>query len=835
MPRHHASHPPEEAPLPDLAQVSALLTQGKGREALGLARRLACQDATPEVMELLRQATILRSSEMARRGLVVEARALLQRLEEEHPDLVDADGQQRLAAMAVRAGFVDALLERLVDETCSQHDRRVLENALQQELTDLSLLYNSTVLPPEHPLRVAAHAVAEAFRAVTSGAVDEGTLALPEVSRRSPLAPWKALLQALAAFHAGRAAECEQRLAAISPASAPARLVPVLRDLLAGRPSPQAQPLADAVQADSRALRRALARLDEVLQPGARFPRPEQDIQRAVQECARLAPGLLPLLRQRITLRGFALGMNPGALKKALGTPALRNATYWRQMAALLADSPEPLNHLQACCAWEEFRKHALHERWFAAGGIEDAALRVRMARTLASLPPKDLLRSRSMFPRHRADYRGWYADQPDEIRAAVAHDPPRERRLDPEPDFLEPSWLYREACAMHPCAEAFEQWATWADRQRGGPTDALEAWRTALPGDVHPVLRLSAAAEKRGALKKAADLLDEAEKLDPLHPAVRRGRMRLLVATALRHAEQGKAHLMEQDARRARAFSAGQEELAALAAALSWAACATTGDEDGALDATDEGTAVLGSNAAVLLVFRSLGNACGMADDTVVHHLPSQTSLPAGQTLATVVARAWSVCQALGLPGFLPRSWAPALAETIIRDGGSLDPVSLLSLAEVARQGGRMEIAWAATQAGLAHGGSGTARFLLLRAQTLPLWLAQRARECATAAIVLARRNHDLDLIPRAVELWRDLASSHLLFEAESREDFDMAPEQVQQVLERERAEAGPPKAPPPEPRRRHEAESFFDDIPEELLDILLRATQPGRRRRRR
>src|SRR5438309_318898 len=76
-------------------------------------------------------------------------------------------------------------------------------------------LAECAALPAEHPLRTAASALQRAFLAVTEGPVGEAALELPEVSRRSPLAPWKLLVRAIACFYRGEDDACRRYLEAI--------------------------------------------------------------------------------------------------------------------------------------------------------------------------------------------------------------------------------------------------------------------------------------------------------------------------------------------------------------------------------------------------------------------------------------------------------------------------------------------------------------------------------------------------------------------------------------------------------------------------------------------
>ena len=83
-------------------------------------------------------------------------------------------------------------------------------------------------------------ALVAALDAVTRGPVAAESVALPEISRQSPLAPWKMLIRAIQAFYGNEDALCEKYLAAVEPAAAAERLVPAIR-AMRGRRDAHAQ------------------------------------------------------------------------------------------------------------------------------------------------------------------------------------------------------------------------------------------------------------------------------------------------------------------------------------------------------------------------------------------------------------------------------------------------------------------------------------------------------------------------------------------------------------------------------------------------------------------
>src|SRR5207302_1711645 len=111
-------------------------------------------------------------------------------------------------------------------------------------------------------------AVWRAFEAATSGPVTDEQVALPEVARRSPLAGWKMLVRAIAAFYRNDDDGCRRALAGIPADAAVRRLATALTAVLDRRPAGAGA--AGALQAriggDDKALRDALAGIESAFE-----------------------------------------------------------------------------------------------------------------------------------------------------------------------------------------------------------------------------------------------------------------------------------------------------------------------------------------------------------------------------------------------------------------------------------------------------------------------------------------------------------------------------------------------------------------------------------------
>ncbi len=292
LPREHGaswssvSHGFNNTLDPSASEVSIrqLIVNGKFKTALDRAKELHKARGTTASESLLIDAYAARIESLIQQNLVLEAKSLIELVQERFPS-----SKQRLQALsmsaAVHSGTLDELVRPLSDPNLSLELRSTIEQSLQHQLHDLSPLAACPALPPEHPLRLAASALRAAFVAVTSGPVAVDALALPEVSHRSPLAPWKLLIRAIGCFYRNEDDACRDYLEAIKPESTPARLIPAIRAMLTGRPAAQLTPsssvLAAACSSNFLALRTALEALDQafnsehesrILQARARKP-----------------------------------------------------------------------------------------------------------------------------------------------------------------------------------------------------------------------------------------------------------------------------------------------------------------------------------------------------------------------------------------------------------------------------------------------------------------------------------------------------------------------------------------------------------------------------------
>jgi len=690
-------------------------------------------------------------------NLAAEAKALRDLVRERYPS-----ARERLDGRGGSAGAVAGRMEELVrplsDPELSAERRAAIEAAVAREVDDIAALAECAALPPEHPLRQAASALHRAFLAVTEGPVGEEAVELPEVSRRGPLAPWKLLVRAIACFHRGEDEACRRCLEAIQPESAPARLVPAMQAMLGGKAAwltPAAAALASSITSDPAALRKALEALEKALdshEDGAIL----KAIRAAVQACREAAPDRVETLKQHISVRCALTDVSVEKAMAAMGGAARQDAYYFRLFARGMEELGDPKNVVLACAVWDDFRREAVREGWFQANGPEAATLYLHMAGVVGKLPR--------------------------EMLAGLQKTAGRGGRKAVEDNyFLYPDKLYERACALDPHFESFSQWMEWAKRGPARQAERVaEAWHKIRPMDIEPILLLMEEKAKRNAFHTSLQYLAKAERIDSVHPAVRRARLRLLAGSALRRLQQGKPDLAEENLAEMEALPESQQGgRPAYLAALRYTACAVRGAGDAAAARRAEVERLLGSKAAAALLIFGVAHA---AKRGALEAPPPAKTL--GKTecaaLPEAVVRVAGLAKDMQTAQPIPGDWLAETARQFPRGSQALDADQLHTLAEAGLDAGHLELAYAVSVAGLERGGPAEARFLLLRAMSLPEYAEERRAACAAAAAQLARQRRDMEVVEKAVELIADSAW----------ETFSLTPEQASTVVRKEKAE---------------------------------------------
>jgi hypothetical protein len=149
-------------------------------------------------------------------------------------------------------------------------------------------------------------------------------------------------------------------------------------------------------------------------------------------------------------------------------------------------------------------------------------------------------------------------------------------------------------------------------------------------------------------------------------------------------------------------------------------------------------------------------------------------------------IARTVAIAKDVGIKKFqLPLAYMEETARQFPRVRDSLDTGQLRTLVEVALAMGDAKCAYAISGEGLSRGGDTEARFLLLRARSMPERQGVRHAVCAAAAAELARPHRDMDTIGEAVDLVRGVFGS---------DPFSLTLDQAREVVRKENAASAYP-----------------------------------------
>jgi hypothetical protein len=717
-------------------QVEALLSVGKTHDAVEAAKHLLKQSPSPEAEAVLVKAYQARIHALLSSGLWKEAQALGLLVAQRFPAHREAvSGLIRQSEMS--AGNFQTLLTELL--TADTEKRRELETMLARGLTDPSVLANSPILPGDHPLKRTAAIVSHLFAAVTSGLLPEGALLpLNEIPRHSPLAPWKLLIRAFDAFYRGNDAAVLANLAGISPEVGPARLVPVLRSLVGEKsedhtPSFAVTAVLNKVQGNRTVVQTQLTQLSRAL-----TTRNERQALAAVQALIPVFQST-PVTQWRLFLATVIHhwqrhGLSPEGLLRTL--PKSKTDL---DILRLIALSLEPIAWDSALDWWASYVTVAKAAGVLSAQGPDLARVLLHMAE-LFPADPQEVLET--LDTESEADLRA-------QIRRgdlAAHHD--RGALLE-QAHAADPSLRTFQALVSH-----YDQ---WGDSKRA--ESEAEAWHNAYPQELEPLLYLIRAAEKRGASRKALDLLAQAEALNRLHPEVRQSRFRLLLASAERRLREGKATLALDDlAQLAQQPRAAQGETNAYLLALSWVAALKGGNVEGTERLQQRFHTIVGNPVLSDIILGALSTAVRIP-------LPRRPVRASPADAVAGLARACTLFDSLERP--LPTP-ATGLLSQIEKNIAQATPEQLHALCRGGSMIGRPSLTYIAAGQGLSQDGPLQYRFLLARGQTLSQCHGpveqSRARKCLHAARELASRARDMEAVRDASHALEAIPSQNFL-----------------------------------------------------------------------
>jgi hypothetical protein len=154
------------------ARLLELISSGKTREALDLAKQWHKDAPSPEAEGLVIDAYEARIRQMLTQGLHDDAAGLAALVAERFPAQRARIVPLAQQSKAIASGDLGRILAELASAAPAR--RREIEEVLMRELRDPRQLADAGALPPDDPLRQGARAVSELFAAVTSGPLPGG-------------------------------------------------------------------------------------------------------------------------------------------------------------------------------------------------------------------------------------------------------------------------------------------------------------------------------------------------------------------------------------------------------------------------------------------------------------------------------------------------------------------------------------------------------------------------------------------------------------------------------------------------------------------------------------
>lgn len=771
----------------DLQRLRELRDSGELKRAYGLSK--ACYEALKddETEALFIELSLHRVEELLLKDMALEAEAVLDILS--MPAAREAEHLWR-ARCQTWQGVPGELVAPLVSSETSQEEQRRVYDDLRRWLTNPAALAACEALPEDHELRRAAAAVARAFEAVTSRQVTDDEIALGEVSRRSPLAPWKLLIRGIAELYRGDDEACLRALKRIPNDAASARLKPSILAIIAEdsprRLSPSVRSLVGSVSGDRDELRKRFVTAERALQKNNQS-KALKAVSELIKACKARAPELVERTKSHLAARLFLEDYSIDQMHRVLGSVIPRDAYFWALLAknsgieALGAYEPNWL--FEACAYWDQYRRQAIKEGIFSANSREEALCFLQIIGLLEEPPLEDLeFVSRENgrdFERFVYNYCGGSRAELVDVEGHKV------------PFYLVHEELFRRAAAANPEPSMFELWHNWvrSNRSHWKPADEVAlTWHEKRPKDSRPLMLLVESAEQRGALKKAAGYLDQAQELEGATPAVKSARRRLILTTFEGHLKKGKDHLAACDVDDFEALAeAGQRAEVVAGKGLRWLLELRQGRLPEASALAEECVDLVGDQLTANLFLKSLAVRFGAEKLTNSKALPMKAGRQKKKELIPAVARACELSVASGLNLPLALEHGDELIKALDKKSIDLTMPQLRSIAQVARSARHERLLFAVAGRGLRLGGA-EAYFLKTRGEALSYLFQERRKACLRAALELARRQGDRALVDEILELQGERSFYFSPFMRDQDELHPMSNEEVEAVIRKEK-----------------------------------------------
>ena len=317
------------------------------------------------------------------------------------------------------------------------------------------------------------------------------------------------------------------------------------------------------------------------------------------------------------------------------------------------------------------------------------------------------------------------------------------------------------------------------------------DKWVKAFPRDHRPWLALAQSAEERNAYNKALKYIGKAEQLGGLDPATRKARMRLLIAKTVRHLREEKLNLVPKDLDELRALGQARErDRPAFVDALEWVQAIMARNGTHAVEMEAQIGNQLGGPLPATLLCLSVAEECGWHDPAQEPLLKSLSSCKNTELIQALV-RVHPIGADMNIEILIPATWQKLLTKWFKRSDCSLDMSQLAIITKAALTAGWEELAYFCSSHGIRSVGTHLPCFMLLRARSLPAFSDDRQRACLNAALELARRHRQMDLVAEIVNTKRDLFNSSwnpFGFDTAFDDDHGLGEEDLEEVLRDER-----------------------------------------------
>ena len=242
--------PTTEVPQRERAQVRQLIANGKFGHAVDIAKQVhkRVRNAASEALLVEAYAARIKLADRAEPGRGSEGAA---ESGAGGPPFVARPVARRGRRAGSRGRGVEGLMELLADPSLPAEKRAATEVRIRDEAGDPARIARCEALPADHRLARGGRGGGSRVGGGHERAGGGRESGSARNFASSPMAPWKMMIRAIAAFYADEDELCEKYLAAVEPKAAAARLVPALRALM-GREADTHTGGRDSVEAGGR-------------------------------------------------------------------------------------------------------------------------------------------------------------------------------------------------------------------------------------------------------------------------------------------------------------------------------------------------------------------------------------------------------------------------------------------------------------------------------------------------------------------------------------------------------------------------------------------------------